>query len=238
MLHVYLNFYCYNAFKKRFVMSKLVLAVFILGLFWGLEAKEYKLFKSYTFGMPKSHIAKESGVFDCSQDFSTEALCVEDRSFLGAQAAFVFKFSNHKLVQVMLIMDYSEELYYKLFGTLYKKMALMAIENGSERLDLLKLYKEDRKNLKSKMTLFESEALKQGAISYIFLDKKVAKALRNRVNNVVDMVLKAPRDLREVDFSVSTDNEGQSYLSVVFSLPKLALNVISNKIQSAPDEDF
>lgn len=195
-----------------------------------------KLFKSYEFNQAKSDFAEDEGFYDCAADFGRDALCLDSIDFIGHEFGAVFHFMGDKLISVMLATEYEEQLYYQLAGALAKTFTLTAMDNDTERLDLLELVRtvQDRADYDAKVNAFESLSLERGELTYIFIEGQ-AREFEGK-KNVVDAVQSLSVGTREADFRVVESEEG-SYMFVSFSQPRLTTAKVKQSMQR-PVEDF
>jgi hypothetical protein len=195
-----------------------------------------QLFKSYTFNAPLATFSESHGYYDCSEDLGGTARCLNDVEFLGHAFTAGLKFDAQRLMSVSLITEFDENLYFRVAGALGKTFGLCALQGATDRLDLIELARntKDQAALQSKLSTFESLNLKNGNLTYIYVERPIAE-LRSK-KNAVDAILTAPSGTRTADLLVVVD-ESSAALIVTFNLPKLALQKIK-KSMDAPVENF
>jgi len=199
-------------------------------------AEDIKLYKNYIFGMNRSDIMKIKDVYDCSNYAGEHSLCLDGQTFSELNTTIIYKFINNVLSQIILPFEYTHDNYLNLFGTINNKFTFLAMQNKKNRLDLIELYNNEPKNVKSKVSVFESTSLAQGNITYIFIDNNNTNKFRRQVSNVVELILKSD-NIREIDFQIATNNNGK-FILLSFNTPNLALKMIKNNFKKNNTEDF
>ncbi len=217
-----------------------ILLLLFFTLFYSTSSADegVKLFKNYYFGTNRDEILKEPNVYDCSDALGNQGLCVDNQTFSNVDLSYGFKFINNKLIQVVLFSEYSYENYLNLFGTINSKFTLTTMQTQTDRLDLLELYKNDFTNANSRISSFESTALTNGNLTYIFIDNdNTTKETISNSDNVVQLIKNGDDNLREVDYQIITNEDGE-FLIVSFSVPKMSLIFLKQTLKEKPIEDF
>lgn len=201
---------------------------------WATEAA---LFKSYKYGQPRSIYAQNANYYDCEDEFDSQSLCTEPVSFLGHEFLAMLMFSEQRLVNVMLIADYTDELYLDAVTALSKTFTPVAMQDDIERMDFLELIRQvsDHSEFQAKVSAFESVALDNGQLSYIFLEGKEEQVFKHK--NTAAAVANLAAGTRSADLEIFYDEEGDYYLSINFSQPLLWESVIEKKL-ARDIEDF
>lgn len=223
--------------KKRFSFLLLfcMLGYGIISVVAAQEAN-IKLFKSYAFNAPIGDFLEADGYYDCSEEIEVTARCIDNVEFLGHTFTAILRFDSNKLEAISLLADFDQNLYFRVIGALGETFNLCALQGATERLDLIELAKsvKDKATYQSKLAAFESLNLKNGNLTYIFIEQTIAE-LRSK-KNAVEAILSAPEGTRAVELVV-TEDETVTALEVFFSLPKLAMKNIKSAME-APAEEF
>jgi hypothetical protein len=198
-----------------------------------------KLYKNYVFGTDHKEFEGIAGTYDCSEDFEAGALCINDLKFIGIDVDIAFRFYNNKLTQVYLMMFFDQPNHIKVFTTLRKRFQLVLIKNiAGQILDIVNHSKtQTTDQLRSSIGTFEQIALASGEITYSFLETKTIQPLLAKSTNIQMLIQKSPRGLREVDYNIFTNDDGDSFGHISFSAPK-AMMLKLKKEASEQSEDF
>lgn len=198
-------------------------------------AQADNLFKSYKFGQSKASFTSDEQFYDCS-DILENSLCTDVISFNGNDFEAVFSFIEDKLVNIMLVDNYSEDLYLNTFAALNSSFSLVAMQDAKDRFDLLEERHRvaDQDELEAKLAKFESIALDNAELTYIFLEGDARRFLAKK--NVVSAIQQSPAGVREADMRVFA-NDDEVYISVVFSQPKLMQQQLQQRL-TRKVEDF
>lgn len=196
-----------------------------------------RLYKDYSFGMTKTEIMKKSGVYDCSQEFESGSLCLDNQKFVGEPVELGFRFVNNQLVSVVLFTDFTQDNYLKFLGALGSKFEPITIESSNEKVDLLVLKKNHKEaELLKQISDFEQQAIASGYVNYTFIDKTSYQKY-NSSSNTVEMILKADNSMRAVEYIISEDDEYNVFGVIIFSAPKKMVELIREKSKQKY-EDF
>lgn len=214
-----------------------------LGLSWlliaplAVWAAEAPLFKSYQYGQQRSLYAHNPSYYDCEDELDPQALCTYPVPFIGHEFMAKLQFSEQRLVNVMLIADYTDDLYLDALVALNKNFSLVAMQDEAERLDLLEFIRQvnERSEFEAKVEAFESVALDNGQISYLFLEGRDEVVYKHR--NSTAAVNNLPVGTRSAELNVFYDEDGDYYFSINFSQPLLWEGFLEKKL-ARDVEDF
>jgi hypothetical protein len=195
------------------------------------------LFKEYLFDMPVSDFTDAAGYFDCSEDFGGLARCLDEIDFLEEKLELVLRFNDKKLAAVLLVSEFNEKIYAKVFGALIKNFTLVMMRSKTDSLDLIALEKKisDRKAFAANITEYETLHLRSGQLSYIFIEE-TPLALR-KAQTASGAEANAPKYARTVEMMVIED-DGEAFLMVEFSLPRLNLKRMQETMKNVKSEKF
>ena len=195
------------------------------------------LFKEYLFNMPVSDFTDAAGYFDCSEDFGGLARCLNEIDFLEEKLALALRFNDKKLATVLLVSEFDEKIYAKVFGALSKNFTLVMMRSKTDALDLVALEKKvpDRKAFAANITEYETLHLRGGQLSYIFIEE-TPQALRN-AKTASGAEANAPEHARTVEMK-AIEKDGEAFLIVEFSLPRLNLKRMQDTMKNVKSEKF
>lgn len=217
------------------IFTSLVVLVSSISAYAGNSAK---LYLGYEFGMSKAEIMKTPNVYDCTEEFEKDALCLNEQKFAGEDVEVGFRFINNKLVTVILFTEFTEENYITFMGALNSKFQLSTIETGDKKIDFIVQMKKYKKaQFLKNISDFEQQALASGNIKYTFLEKSSFKKLVKSSANVVEMIVKAGNNIRTVEYIVSEVDENTVVGLIQFSTPNKILQLIQKKSKQKY-EDF
>lgn len=195
------------------------------------------LFKEYLFGMPVSTFTDAAGYFDCSEDFGGLARCLDEIDFLEEKLALALRFNDKKLATVLLVSEFDEKVYAKVFGALSKNFTLVMMRSKTDSLDLIALEKKasDRKAFAANITEYETLHLRAGQLSYIFIEE-TPQTVR-KAETASEAEANASEHARKVEMKVVED-DGEAFLIVEFSLPRLNLKRMQDTMKNVRGEKF
>lgn len=186
--------------------------------------KSLVIFKNYYYGQSIQDFSLTE-YSDCSEEMGIKSLCKnEEIEFLGDKYELVLNFLKDTLLSVGLAKEYSLETYIKLVGSMpHNGVNLVSLQNENNILDLFHLSKSNNKStFISKIDEFERLSLANGNLIVNFLE--IDKNDYKKYNNTTEAFTKMPKKSRFVQLIVSED-EGSSYLALVFSLPKINMEL-------------
>ncbi|WP_339718668.1 hypothetical protein [Marinomonas primoryensis] len=194
------------------------------------------LFKDYLYGMADEGFSNNSAYYNCSEEFSVNALCLDDVSFLSTKFTIGLLFQEKRLQSVVLYTDFSEPTYLKTISALIKSFQISSMQSKNKNLDIIELnYKKTKEaNLRGIINSFESNALSEGLLTYTFLEIQEYK--NDHAINLVDLIRKLPNSSRQVDFTVG-EEQNETLLVLSFTLPALKLQQLQDIIRK-PIEKF
>lgn len=195
------------------------------------------LFKDYLFDMPVSTFTEASGYFDCSEDFGGLARCLDEIDFLEEKLGLALRFNDKKLAAVLLVSEFDEKIYAKVFGALTKNFTLVMMRGKSDSLDLIALEKKvsDRKAFAANITEYETLHLRSGQLSYIFIEESPQALRKAQTASGAEAI--APDNARKVEMKVIED-DGEAFLMVEFSLPRLNQKRMQETMKNVKSEKF
>ncbi len=197
-----------------------------------------KLYKSYEFGMLKSEIQENLRIYDCSEEFEKGSLCLNGQKIAGIDVEIAFRFLNNKLVNVVLITEFTYESYFQLAGLLNSKFQLVTIESGDKKIDFFVLAKKYKTSVCLKrISDFEEQALASGNITYTFVEEDAFKSLKKSSDNIQDFIVKADSNIRVVEYIIYEVDENTAVVLIQFSAPKKAIQLLQKKSKQEY-EDF
>lgn len=203
---------------------------------------DFKLYKNYTYGMARSKIAKLPNIINCGQTVQIPgALCIDNMKFAGIDTMIIFQFADKALVSVILATEFTLNKYTKIFGVLNKKFAFVAMNNGKDTFDILKVSRKTwtGKGVQDKIAKYESDALTNGNITYTFLSD-LNKKNKFDYSSIAKAISDAPFKSREINYIIK-ETGPDVFGFIKFTLPKITEQVIKNKVKQAqqePIEDF
>tara|TARA_R110000764_G_scaffold88571_1_gene169700 strand:- start:3828 stop:4487 length:660 start_codon:yes stop_codon:yes gene_type:complete len=219
-------------------MNILRFTIFTVGFLFGITAHGTgpQLFKDYNQGSMYEDYAGVATFYDCSAEVGTPALCNDGVNFLSSEFTEVLVFQDNELQSVSLVSEFSEPLYQKVFAALYGKFSLSLLQSSTDQLDLIKLKLESKNESEfmAQLTEFESIALNQGDLTYVFFDTE--RRSSGQVANITELIHKLPEKAREIDLLIAED-EYDAWLTMKFTLPVLQVKNIE-KLLRQPMEDF
>jgi hypothetical protein len=220
-------------------MKRLILmfACLLAGTTSLAQAEPTKLFKSWVFDSPISAYTKPEGYYDCSSDFGGPARCIDAVDFLGQPFGAVLSFNDQRLVSVMLVADFDQDLYVKAIGALAKTFSMVLMRGSDDQLDLVDLIHTagSADVYRTRVNDYEALNLSKSQLSYFFIEQPIA-AIKARTS-ANDATLKAPADVRSAELMV-TETDDQALLMITFSLPRLTLSKMVETLKKTPTEDF
>ena len=220
----------------KFLISLLIMSACALAHAQATNAAP-ALFKEYFFDMPMTSFIEKGGYQDCSEDLGGMALCLDEIDFLDEKLALGLRFSDKKLSTVLLVSEFSEKVYAKIFGTLSKNFTLVMMRGKTDFLDLIELEKKvtDRKAFVGKITEYETLHLRNGQLSYLFVEQSAQELKKART--ATEAQAQAPDRARTVELMVVED-KNEATLMVEFSLPRLKQKKLLQTIDSVKSEKF
>lgn len=201
-------------------MKKIIFKITIIMCLTSIAyAGNTRLYKQYVFGMSRKEIKQDKKVYDCSKSFEQGALCKDREKFAGEDMAISFRFLNNKLVAVVLLPEFTNENYIKFSSALVSKFQLASIQNEQKKVDLLLQFKKNGKDMALKnIADVEQIGLSNGNIKYVFIDKNIFLKLAKTSSSIVDLTMKADRNMRVVEYVVFED-ENTKYGLIQFAAP-------------------
>lgn len=193
---------------------------------------DMKLFKGYHYGTHIANFSESKGYHDCSQEVGDNAVCLSDVDFSGASFDLALFHEDKKVVSTTLYNYYTSELHQKLFANLIRGFNLSAIQGKDELFDIIRGSKSEN-SFKSELTKFETTALNQGEISYIFIEKHANLA---NADDYTTAILSTPRGIRAIAYNITTV-EGDVFIRLSFTLPQMDLERLKANYFKAK-EDF
>jgi len=199
-----------------------------------------KLFKDIYFGTKKDQITSDFNTYDCSDQFESGSICSENAfEFLGYTWRITeFGFVRDKLVYINLIMLFEQEALQTVLKAVATDHILAALQGPTETTDLIAMRKKytDEQQFMTQLTAIEQFNLLQGNCKYMLMDK--AKTIQFKDEPTLQNIVAAmDKDVREVDVSVYQYGN-DTVLSVLFSIPKMGLEVYNQSQQKAVKENF
>ncbi|MFK3772622.1 hypothetical protein [Pseudomonas sp. NPDC089406] len=178
------------------------------------------LFKDYAYDSPKSTYTKAKGYEDCSDFIGKPALCRDGVSFLGEAFSEALIFNKGKLRMVTLYAPETDGMVEKVVLALNENFLMTIFTSGKKQLDLVKLARtaKNREEMARKLAAFQGKAVESGTYSATFLEK--FELPKNKPEDVVQLMMIAPDDLRVAEMNVLAD-EDDSTVMVRFGYPKL-----------------
>ncbi len=197
-----------------------------------------KLYQEYEFGMSKSEIMNNSKVYDCSEEFEKDALCLDEQKFAGKDVGIGFRFIDKKLITVILFSEFTAENYLQFIGALDSKFQLTTIESGDKKIDLILQMKKYKgaKYLKN-INDFEQQARSSGDIKYTFIENDSFNKLVKSSANAVEMIFEADNNIRAVEYIITEVDENTTVGFIQFSAPNKMFQLMQNKSKQKY-EDF
>jgi predicted sugar kinase len=195
------------------------------------------------FGMTKSEIKQDPMIFDCSEEFELGALCSSSTNkFAGVEVVLAFRFGNNKLTDVILLIpEYNQESYFKLFGKISTKFQLLEMEDKKGVFDFVKLgflnptEEWDLEKFVSKVEEFESQALLAKYISYKFFEKSILDNLKSNLKklpkNYTSLLMTSDINTRVLTFIAADES-----IAITFSVPNRLQRQLFKP--DGGDEDF
>ena len=188
---------------------------------------ETRLFRDFQYDTPIAQFGDKTGFYDCSKDLGYTARCADDSKFLDHTfETQILSFINDRLRSVELVAPAKPEVYASLMKVLGESFALIMLQSGDKRMDLIELHKkQNATNFKARLAEFESAGLNREEITYVFLERPLEEL--RKFANVVEAIEKSPATMREADITIAKV-EGSAYIGVSFSLPRRALADMQN----------
>ena len=195
------------------------------------------LFKEFLFNMPVTDFTEAAGYFDCSEDFGGLARCLDEIDFLEEKLALALRFNDKRLASVLLVSEFGEKIYAKVFGALSKNFTLVMMRGKNDALDLIALEKKssDRKAFAADITEYETLHLRSGHLSYIFIEE-TPQAIR-KAQTAFEAEANALEHARKVEMK-AIEEDGEAFLIVEFSLPRLNQKRMQETMKNIKSEKF
>jgi len=202
-----------------------------------VKAADTALFRDLRYDAPISAFGTQQGYYDCSAEVGSVARCVDRVKFLGHEFdTQILMFIGNRLRSVQLATAFKPEPYTTLIKALMQDFTLVMLQSGDGRLDLIEAGAGrpggDGK-LGARVAEFESIGLNKGELTYVFVEQP-AGALKAFPNGV-EAIMKSPPTTREADVAVR-EKDNEAWLSVMFSLPRRAMEDLRNT--PVPKEKF
>jgi hypothetical protein len=226
----------FGAFEMKFLISLFIMSAYALANAQAVSEAP-ALFKEYLFDMPVTSFIEKGGYQDCSEELGGVALCLDEIDFLEEKPALGLRFSDKKLSTVLLVTEFSEKVYAKIFGALSKNFTLVMMRSKTDFLDLIELEKKvtDRKAFAAKITEYETLHLRNGQLSYLFVEQSSQELKKART--AAEAEAQAPDRARTVELMVVED-QNEAMLMVEFSLPRLKQKKLLQTIDNVKSEKF
>lgn len=179
-------------------------------------SNDIKLFKGYHYGTHIANFRESKGYYDCSLELNDNAVCLGGVDFAGSSFDLVLLYEDKKVVGITLINLFTNELDQKVLANLIRGFNLSAIQGKNELFDIIRESKsKSESRFKSELVKFETTALHQGEISYIFIEKHGNLA---NADDYSSAITSTPKDIRAVVYKKFT-SEGNAFISLSFTLP-------------------
>jgi hypothetical protein len=195
------------------------------------------IFREYVYQAPLSAFAESAGYFDCSEDLGGVARCKEGVRFLDEEFTVALRFNNQQLQSVMLLNEFDQNLYTKMFGALNNNFTFVAMQDKSAMFDLLAMRGrvKNEQELTDRVSEFEARALNDGQLVYFFIEEPVEDLLK--FSSATQAERESGKDKRSAKIIVSEDNDG-AYLVTEFSLPRRDIEQMQKTMQGVKTEKF
>lgn len=202
-----------------------------------VAAEQPKLFKDWAYNTPMTVFTEAQGYYDCSADFGSKALCIDDVDFLGSTFGAVMIPNDGHLFSVMLASEFDQGLYAKAIGTLAKGFTMVAMRGTSDQFDMVEAIRSSGnvQTFQTKMNDYETLNLNQGQLTYVFLEQPAEKVRLHKSAHAATVA--APTSARTAELYVVQDAE-ESALLIKFMLPGLYQQQMLDSAKQAPAEDF
>ena len=204
-----------------------------------LAASQFKLYKNYSYGVSKSEVVDiDPNIYDCSEQFDEDSwLCLDNEKFANTPVEIAFGFIDDSLVSVTIFAEFSSQIYTDFIATLNSKMQLTSLSDGDSNLDIIQKIKGlESSNLIKEIGDFEGQALNNGNITYIFVERDAFLQFFKKAENFADLLLKMDANTRIAEYTVTENDEG-AFSIIRFSAPKRQIKLILEK-SSKTTEDF
>ena len=202
-----------------------------------VATEQPKLFKEWAYNTPMTVFTEAQGYYDCSADFGSKALCIDDVEFLGSTFGAVLIPIDGRLASVMLASEFDQVLYAKAIGALVKGLTMIGMRGASDQLDMLAAIRSSANGQAFQTTVndYETLNLNQGQLTYIFLEQPAEKVRQFKSAHAATIA--APTSARSAELIV-VDTDGESALLIKFMLPGLYQQQMIDSAKQAPVEDF
>jgi hypothetical protein len=196
-----------------------------------------KLYKGHEFGMSKAEIMKTPNVYDCAEIVEKDALCLDEQEFVGEDVGILFRFINDKLITVLLLFESTFENHTNFIGALSSKFQLSTIETLDKKIDfIVQMKKFKYAQFLKNVTDFEQQAILSGNVKYTFLENDSFKRLVKSSANAVEMIMKAGDNIRAVEYSIISLDDGTVTGAIQFTAPKKTLQIVQEKSKQKYDD--
>jgi hypothetical protein len=195
------------------------------------------IFREYIYQAPVSAFAESAGYFDCSEDLGGVARCKENVRFLDEDFTVALRFINQQLQSVLLMTEFDQNVYTKIFGALNNNFTFVAMKDRSTIFDLLAMRKQVRneRELTDRISEFEAVALNDGQLSYFFIEEPVDMLVK--FASATQAERESGKTKRSAQIIVSEDADG-AYLVTEFSLPRRDVEQMQKTMQGVKGEKF
>ncbi|ABL02734.1 hypothetical protein Rmag_1029 [Candidatus Ruthia magnifica str. Cm (Calyptogena magnifica)] len=196
-----------------------------------------RLYKQYLIGTPKVYLQKSYPLKDCSAKYEKGTLCMQKHSLAGEEAEIAFRFLNDRLISIVLIMPLADiSKVKKIFYALKTQFDLVLIEQGNNKLDIIKISTNtfNKHKLAKIIADFENEAYQKHNIKYTFISKKDFIIQSRKSRNFTDIFKNTPMQMRAATYSIVWKNR-QVIGTISFIVPNITQSYLD---QNPIVEDF
>ena len=157
--------------------------------------------------------------------------------FLDEEFTVALRFNNQKLQSVMLLSEFEQNRYTKMFGALNNNFTFVAMQDKAAMFDLLAMRSrvKNEQELTDRVSEFEARALNDGQLVYFFIEEPVEDLLK--FSSATQAERESGKDKRSAKIIVSEDNDG-AYLVTEFSLPRRDIEQMQKTMQGVKTEKF
>ena len=203
-----------------------------------LADAQFRLYKTYDFGLTREALLQDSRVYDCSNDVGEEGwLCLDDQTFGNTDVAIGFYFLDNSLVRVALFTEFSQSSYVDMFTTLLSRFAPLYLSSPEGTFDILARMKKVREaTLMREMANFERQGLEIGLLTYGFIEKEVFEEYRGKANNAIELIRIMHEHARLVEMYIEEASPTESYMTVRFEAPRLFVKIFEEKMLEKKEE--